>query len=241
MPRQRRPERDEAFKIYKENKGKISPKDIAERLGVSVQQIRKWKSIDKWDEKRKRRRGAPDGNQNAKGNSGGAPLNNRNAEKFGIYSQPRLESLTPEQREYIGSLELNFIKMVDAQYKELVAKKFSLSNILDKLNGMKESDMLDSKSSIMAMPNGSEMKVNSRITVREFRLKVENEMNKVDGRIDKLIDKIKTHMEHEERMEHDREKLEFNKQKTSGEFRFDENGALDLSAAEDEIEIEIIE
>lgn len=241
MPTKRRPERDAAFQIYKEHKGKIKPNEIAKQLNVSAQLIRKWKSVDKWEEKRKRRRGAPEGNQNAKGNSGGAPLGNRNAETFGIYSQSIWERLTEEQRERIGSLELNFSTMAEKQYQYLMARRCYLYSLLEELHGMKDSDMLDSKSTIMEMPNGSEMKVSSRITVREFRLKVENEINKVDGRIDRIIDKIKTHEESEKRHELDWQKFEFQKQKTSGEFRFDENGVLDLEAETDEDEIEMIE
>lgn len=49
MARQRDPRREEAFQIWKESKGSIKLKDIAERLGVADTQIRKWKSQDKWE------------------------------------------------------------------------------------------------------------------------------------------------------------------------------------------------
>ncbi len=53
MPRQRSPNRDKAFEIYKEHKGNIKLKEIAEKLHVSDTQIRKWKSSDKWEQKLK--------------------------------------------------------------------------------------------------------------------------------------------------------------------------------------------
>lgn len=53
MPRQRSPNRDKAFEIYKDHNGNIKLKDIAEQLNISDVQIRKWKSTDKWDEKLK--------------------------------------------------------------------------------------------------------------------------------------------------------------------------------------------
>lgn len=53
MSRQRSPNRDKAFAIYKEHKGNIRLKDIAEQLGVSDIQIRKWKSTDKWEQQLK--------------------------------------------------------------------------------------------------------------------------------------------------------------------------------------------
>ena len=50
MARARDPKRDDAKNLYLESKGKILLKDIAERLGKSASQIRKWKNLDKWDE-----------------------------------------------------------------------------------------------------------------------------------------------------------------------------------------------
>lgn len=50
MARQKSPNRDKAFEIYKEHKGNIMLIDIAKQLDVSDVQIRKWKSQDKWDD-----------------------------------------------------------------------------------------------------------------------------------------------------------------------------------------------
>ncbi|MDA2452014.1 terminase small subunit [Bacillus cereus] len=46
----RSPERDKAFEMYKNSKGEIPIEDIAGDLGKSVSLIRKWKTLDKWDE-----------------------------------------------------------------------------------------------------------------------------------------------------------------------------------------------
>lgn len=52
MARQRSPDRDKAFEIYKVSKGGKPLVEIAEELGIrNPSQIRKWKSQDKWDEK----------------------------------------------------------------------------------------------------------------------------------------------------------------------------------------------
>jgi uncharacterized protein YjcR len=51
MPRARDPNRDKAYEIWKESKGKKLLKNIAAELGVSDSQIRKWKSQDKWEQK----------------------------------------------------------------------------------------------------------------------------------------------------------------------------------------------
>jgi uncharacterized protein YjcR len=53
MPRQRDPRRDKAFEIWKKSGGEIKLKDIAAQLGVSDTQIRKWKNLDRWEQKLK--------------------------------------------------------------------------------------------------------------------------------------------------------------------------------------------
>jgi phage terminase small subunit len=50
MPRERSPNRDKAFELYKKSNGAMLLKDIAEQLGVKDTQIRKWKNQDKWDD-----------------------------------------------------------------------------------------------------------------------------------------------------------------------------------------------
>ncbi|PEQ01552.1 terminase [Bacillus wiedmannii] len=50
MARQRSPDRDKAFEIYKSSKGEKLLIDIADELNLKPSQIRKWKSQDKWDE-----------------------------------------------------------------------------------------------------------------------------------------------------------------------------------------------
>lgn len=86
MARSRNPNRDKAYEIYKDYNGEISPKKISELIGENVNNIRNWKSSDKWDEQLREdtRPGAPKGNQNAKG-SKGSPGNVHNY-KHGLYT-----------------------------------------------------------------------------------------------------------------------------------------------------------
>ncbi|NFD76930.1 hypothetical protein FC826_13255 [Clostridium botulinum] len=51
MARARSPNRDKAFKIYKEHDGNIDLVKIAEILNISSGTIRGWKNKDKWDNK----------------------------------------------------------------------------------------------------------------------------------------------------------------------------------------------
>ena len=99
MARARSPNRDLAYDIYSQHGGNIDLVDIAEQLGISPGTVRGWKNKDAWDdrlngtlqkntERSKRNKGAPQGNKNAIGNSGGsAPQKNKNAEKHGFFSK----------------------------------------------------------------------------------------------------------------------------------------------------------
>lgn len=53
MARQRSPNRDKAFEIYKASNGEKALVEIAKELNLKPSQIRKWKSQDKWDEQLK--------------------------------------------------------------------------------------------------------------------------------------------------------------------------------------------
>jgi phage terminase small subunit len=86
VPRPRSPNRDKAFEIFKEHNGNISNKEIARILNEKLVNINSWRTQDKWA-KRLNKTGAPYGNKNAVGNSGGrAPKGNYNSFKYGKYT-----------------------------------------------------------------------------------------------------------------------------------------------------------
>lgn len=83
MGRSRSVNREKALELYKEHKGKITSKAIAEKLNESLSNINSWRIKDKWSTCFKG--GAPKGNENAKGH--GAPKGNHNAYEHGLYSK----------------------------------------------------------------------------------------------------------------------------------------------------------
>ncbi len=65
MSKERSPNRDKAFEIYKNHNGDIKPREIAKILYESASNISSWKNKDKWNEKfQHNKRGAPKGNLN---------------------------------------------------------------------------------------------------------------------------------------------------------------------------------
>ncbi|WP_242145568.1 MULTISPECIES: phage terminase small subunit [unclassified Bacillus cereus group] len=103
MARQRSPNRDKAYQIFKEHNGEITNRKIAELLSTSERTVNEktvggWKTKDKWmqqlkgvlhknerstpkknTEYSKKKPGAPKGNKNAVNNRGGAKKGNKNA------------------------------------------------------------------------------------------------------------------------------------------------------------------
>ncbi|OIJ12670.1 hypothetical protein BKP37_12775 [Anaerobacillus alkalilacustris] len=90
MSREPSPKRFEALKIWLKSGREKKLKEIAEELGISASQVRKWKCVDRWDEipDTPSKRGAPYRNKNAVGNKGGgAPEGNQNAYKHGMFAK----------------------------------------------------------------------------------------------------------------------------------------------------------
>ena len=67
-------------------------KDIAEKYGVSIETVKSWRKRYGWKRaktkpKPKKKIGAPFGNKNAMGNSGGPPVGSQNALKYGLFAK----------------------------------------------------------------------------------------------------------------------------------------------------------
>jgi uncharacterized protein YjcR len=139
-----------ALKIWLKSGREKKPKQIAEELGVSPNLIRKWKSVDRWEEipNTPPKRGAPYRNKNAVGNKGGlgGPIGNDKAVKHGLFRKwmpndeetleiydatremPMLDLLYEEIRiaftNIIRAQKIMFVQDKDDMTKELKKEKF---------------------------------------------------------------------------------------------------------------------
>ena len=141
MSRKPSPKRAEALKIWLKSGREKKPKEIATELDVSDNLIRKWKSIDKWDDvpETSPRRGAPFRNKNAKGNKGGSPpLNNQNAVTHGLFRK-----WLPDDEELLEIYDAarEGMSMLDILYEEIL---ISFTNIIraQKIMFVKDKDDL---------------------------------------------------------------------------------------------------
>lgn len=163
MPRPRDPRRDEAFELWKNSGGSLRLKEIAEQLGVSDSQVRRWKSQDKWEGEEElnsnvtnqtnsnvTKRGARKGNKNARGNKGGkappknknaagnkggsAPPKNKNAVTTGEYESLMWEFLDEDERELFEAVETDALYQIDVTIRELSLRQRRMMKRLKELN-----------------------------------------------------------------------------------------------------------
>ncbi|QWS48707.1 terminase (plasmid) [Bacillus thuringiensis] len=149
MARQRSPDRNKAYEIFKEHNGDITNRKIAELLSTSEKTVSEktvggWKSKDGWIDKlngvlhknerstpkkdteySKKKPGAPKGNKNAVGNSGGAaPLRNGNAATHGLYRKylpQEIYDLKEELKEAVNNDSLTIIwDSIMLQYTQII-------------------------------------------------------------------------------------------------------------------------
>lgn len=123
MPRERSPNRNKAFEIYRQSGGKIKPREIAKLLAVGDSQVRKWKSEDKWEDilkgalpnvksnapfnpnKTKHPEKAHWGNKFAVGH--GAPQGNKNSVATGEFESIFFHSLEEDEIELINNMSID--------------------------------------------------------------------------------------------------------------------------------------
>ena len=218
MGRPRDPRRDAAKDLFLARRGNITTKELAEKAGVPDRglldsTIRKWKSLDGWQaaldkQKSKRRRGGQPGNKNAVG--AGAPIGNRNAETHGAYSTVHLDDLSDEDRQYIESIGLDSAENMTRELQLLTAKERDLRRRIKALEDETADTLHTDKVIEMLTPQGQQdgqqdsqgdsgtgesLKTAMRTVIKsspfDRAMKLEAELNKIHGRIIKLIDSIK--------------------------------------------------
>lgn len=239
LARKKDENREKAKQIFIESNGLAKNGDIAEALGVDSAKIRKWKCIDKWKEtleKRPKKRGAQKGNKNAAGH--GAPLGNKNAETHGAYSMVYLDSLPPEERAYIETLTLDTTENMLMELRVLKAKERDLQKRINYYTAEGAGKLYIDKVMEMRTPGGGRkedgdsryqgssikpaLSIAMETTVKSSafeRVKIlEAELSKIQGRIIKLLDSIKSYETEQHRIQIEEKRYALMKQKAMGVY-----------------------
>lgn len=240
MARERRPERDLAFELFRKSKGRLEVKEIAKKLNVKAATVSQWKYRDKWEEKLKeKRRGGQFGNKNAEG--AGAPKGNKNAETHGGYSSIDLNNLPEEDQAYISNLSLDTETNFKNELQILLAKEKDIRRRLEALDYEPEDKLyLSRESEMQAVPKPEQLeglepeerverisklqptlKTITRDSKFERQQKLLVAFDRIHGRIIKLLDSIKTYQLDFKRIELDQQRYELSKEKVKGAFEFD--------------------
>ncbi|KXO14478.1 hypothetical protein HMPREF3189_01677 [Clostridiales bacterium KA00134] len=240
MARERRPERDLAFELFRKSKGRLEVKEIAKKLNVKAATVSQWKYRDKWEEKLKeKRRGGQFGNKNAEG--AGAPKGNKNAETHGGYSSIDLNNLPEEDQAYISNLSLDTETNFKNELQILLAKEKDIRHRLEALDYEPEDKLyLSRESEMQAVPKPEQLerlepeerverisklqptlKTITRDSKFERQQKLLVAFDRIHGRIIKLLDSIKTYQLDCKRIELDQQRYELSKEKVKGTFEFD--------------------
>lgn len=154
-------ERKKAEKIFLENKGNLKLVEIAEKLGLPSNKIRKWKSLDGWEaklhpaaiEKSKkklverstyeqgsvpRKRGAPKGNKNAVGGRGNHNAVPPDATKHGGYSAVYWDVLDDDERGLIEDMPQDEETLLLEQIQLYAVRERRIMQAINKYRNSKE-------------------------------------------------------------------------------------------------------
>lgn len=155
-------ERKKAEKLYLDNNGNIRLVELAENLGLPDNKIRKWKSMDKWESKlhpvsakdapKKSversikdkgsvppKRGAPKGNQNAKGGRGNPnPKSPPDVTKHGGYSAVYWDVLDDEEKGLIEEIPKDEETLLLEQIQLFSVRERRIMQAINKYRNAKE-------------------------------------------------------------------------------------------------------
>lgn len=261
VARQKDENREKAKQLFLDSEGLMSNPEIAEALGVDSAKVRKWKCIDKWKdtlENKPKKKGGQKGNQNAKGH--GAPPRNKNAETHGAYSTVYFDELTEEEKTLIESITLDTADNMLRELQTLIAKENDLKKRINSLNNDDTGQLYTDKVVEMRTPKkadneGSDpygeytgeegegkkpaldvaMETTIKSSAFDRSMKLEAELNKIHGRIIKLLDSIKSYELEQRRISLEEKRYALMKQKISGEYEVDpDTGEIDDTYTEDE-------
>ncbi|HAA3202436.1 TPA: phage terminase small subunit [Listeria monocytogenes] len=216
MARKRDPRRIEAKNLWLESGGDMKLVDIANELGCSSNQIRKWKSTEKWsiddeiesvpksnsnvtNEKERyhklkgnsnaigNRGGAPPGNGNAVGNVGGsAPIGNKNAVTIGEFETLSWEFLTEREQQLYERMDGNLVTHINQTIRELEIRK---RRMMERIANIEKS-MSDIERSTLKQLREKEYigeKNGKKVVLHRQELVTVEEREKVTAKIDRIL------------------------------------------------------
>lgn len=153
MPRARSPNRDKAFELWLESGKNRTIKNISEELGVSENQVRKWKNQDNWENKEALPNVTISNGNTAQTNGNvtnqskpakrkrGGQKGNQNRYEHGLYANPTMDMIPRQELERLqrmdfadeGSIIIDEIILLTSRERQLLE---SIQRYQDQKNGL---------------------------------------------------------------------------------------------------------
>ena len=153
MPRPRSPNRDKAFELWLESGKNRTIKNISEELGVSENQVRKWKNQDNWENKAALPNVTISNGNTAQTNGNvtnqskpakrkrGGQKGNQNRYEHGLYANPTMDMIPRQELERLqrmdfadeGSIIIDEIILLTSRERQLLE---SIQRYQDQKNGL---------------------------------------------------------------------------------------------------------
>lgn len=222
MARERSPNRDKAFEIYKENNGNIANREIAKILDISEKSISGWKAKDKWNDKlngvlqtkirstpkEKRNKGGQPGNKNATG-----PPGNKHAVSTGEFETIFFDTLEED--------ELGLVKSIKLEKKKLLEQEIQLLTVRERRMLKRISYLKDTEMTLISNKLGIEKGMDTDLKEYEGTLgqiqSIEDSLTRVQDKKQKAIDTLHKFEIDEQRLELSVMKLELDILKQGGQ------------------------
>lgn len=234
---------------------KVSLRALADKLGVTYQTLRNWKTADKWEEAMlKKKRGGQPGNRNsagkknAAGSHPGAPIGNKNAEKDGAYSTVFFDMLTEQERELVDKTPLGSREALEHEMKILKFREHRIMNKIAEYENAPEDALFLNSLLDMRVPSGKganrkdgvsqNMGMYNKDSAFSRILKLQEALYKVQGRIAKIADSLRALEESQQRMELERERLSILRMRATGMIETSEDNDAEQTEDREDIELE---
>ena len=211
---------------------KVNLREFAAELEITYQTLRNWKAADKWEEAlpKKKRGGQPGnrnsaGHKNAAGSHNGAPLRNKNAEKDGAYSTVFFDMLTDKEKKILEEVPLESRAALEQEMQILKFREHKILGKIAEYENAPEDKMYTSSLLDMRVPNKSkgdgatqQMGMYTKDSAFNRALKLQEALYKVQGRIAKIADSLRTLEENAQRIDLEKQKLELMKMRATGQM-----------------------
>ena len=237
MARPRSPNRDKAYQLWLESGKTRQLKEIAAELGVSEEQVRKWKNKDHWDKVTlpnskgnvTKQKGGQLGNKNAVGHGGTGPPGNKNAVTTGEFETLLFDCLDPEERLLAAAVPADKEKLLLQEIQLLTVRE---RRMLKRIDALKDGDFTTVKRK-KGVEKDKRTDLNEDHAVLGQIQHIEDALTRVQARKQAAIDSLHRYGVDDAKLELELMRLELASLKIGGqEVELEDDGFLDALNAE---------